>query len=194
MNDNTKTLRVRASVLAIQAAMATLAALSLAGTARAAPELEAEDLTTPANTVEVGVGGTNKASAKAQEYNGIARKGSFGVFNVDLRGGGAYDSGDATRWRFTASDLGLDKRSVGFSVSEQGKFQINLNYDELLRQRSDTYQTPFLGAGTNRLTLPSDWQVPIVPRNSGSANNARGLSPDVTNANAIASGASTAPM
>ena len=36
----------------------------------------------------------------------------------------------------------------------QGRFRLTFGYDELRRNRSDSYQTPYNGAGTNVLTLP----------------------------------------
>jgi hypothetical protein len=42
---------------------------------------------------------------------------------------------------------------------------------------SDSYQTPFLGIGSNMLTLPSNWIRPIVPQVSATALNNRAFSP-----------------
>ena len=39
------------------------------------------------------------------------------------------------------------------------------------------YQTPFLGNGTNLLTLPSNWVRPVVPQVNATSGNFRGLSP-----------------
>ena len=49
-------------------------------------------------------------------------------------------------------------------------FRVTFGYDELRRNRSDSYQTPYNGAGTNILTLPGTWQVPLIP-SSAAANN-----------------------
>ena len=80
------------------------------------------------------------------------------------------------RWRIKGIDLGLETRSLSAEVGVAGKFQINFGYDELRRNRSDSYQTPYNGAGTNTLTLPATWLVPTVAA-SGGANtiSARGL-------------------
>jgi MtrB/PioB family decaheme-associated outer membrane protein len=192
MNHIAKTHRVRALVLAVRAALLSLTALAVSGPALAADPAMLE-LTAPVNTVEIGAATVSQASAKAQEYNGVSRKGLYGIANVELRGGGAYDSADALRWRFGISDLGLDNRETDFSISNQGQFKLDLHYGEFQRQRSDSYQTPYLGVGTNVLTLPSNWMVPLVPRVSGTAANARGLSPDVTASPALVAGVPTAP-
>jgi hypothetical protein len=90
-------------------------------------------------------------------------------------------------------DLGTESPRLGLEASEQGKGRFSINYDAILRNRSDSYQTPLVGAGTNRLTLPSTWIVPVVPRVSTSGANARGLLPDVTSSSALVSGVLTAP-
>ena len=84
------------------------------------------------------------------------------------------------QWRVKGYDLGLETRSVTGEIDVQGKFRVNLGYDGLRRNRSDTYQTPFNGTGTNILTLPGTWLVPTVAGSSGTntaVNNvsARGL-------------------
>jgi MtrB/PioB family decaheme-associated outer membrane protein len=150
-------------------------------------------LTQPTSTVEVGIGNTSDASAKGHEYDGIKRKGTFAVGAFDLRGGGRWDSEDASRWRIWGLQLGTDSRSLGAEASQQGQGRFSVTYDELQRNRSDSYQTPLLGAGSHNLTLPSNWLVPLVPRVSATAANARGLSGDVTSSSALVSGVLTAP-
>lgn len=199
---HTINLPLRASVLAVRAALAAMLLSTTCVEAMAADaQPTAAELTTPANAVEIGAGTASAASAKANEFSGQRGKGPFGVFNLDLRGGAAYDSEDATRYRLNVRDLGLERRSVSAEYGVQGRFRLEFGYDELRRDKSDTYQTPFLGAGTNSLTLPSTWLVPLVPRlsvvapaasTSGGAN-ARGLSPDVTASRALISGVLTAP-
>jgi MtrB/PioB family decaheme-associated outer membrane protein len=192
----------RVLVLAVQSALALMGTVAT-GTAVHAADADpaVTELTQPASTVEVGVGNVNHYSAKAAEYNGVSGKGLYGIFDADLRGGAAYDSDSALRWRLNLRNLGLDNRSAAFEIGEQGRYRVDLGFDELRRQRSDTYRTPYLGAGTNTLTLPSTWLVPLVPRVNGTAPalgvaggaNARGLSPAVTSSSALVSGVLTAP-
>lgn len=191
MNTPAMNLPLRASVFAVQSALAVLALHGAAWAADAEPALA--ELTTPTNTIEVGVADVSAASAKASEYNGVRGKGLYAIGGVDLRGGGAYDSADATRWRLKASDLGLEKRNIAFEAGEQGRYRLDAYYSELLRNRSDTFQTPYAGAGGNVFTLPSNWLVPLVPRVSAVTPNARGLSPAVTASSALVAGVLTAP-
>jgi MtrB/PioB family decaheme-associated outer membrane protein len=175
MKTKNESFAVRASVVAVQSALVALAAMS------AAQAAEGDDavrrLTQPTSVIEVGAGYVSDDSAKFGEYNGLSNKGVYGIFNFDVHGGGGYGSGDATRWRATGTDLGLETRDIHLEYGQQGKFRVDVNYDELRRERSDTFQTPYLGAGSNLLTLPSNWLKPFVPQVSGSAINFRSLSP-----------------
>jgi MtrB/PioB family decaheme-associated outer membrane protein len=173
MKTNTNGFTARASVAAVRGA---LIAVALAAYADAAVAQDAQEQTKPTGAVEVGVGDVSQGSYKAGEYNGLEKKGAFGIGDLDLRGGGSFDSSSALRWRIKGTDLGLETRGLAAQIGVQGKFRINVGYDELRRNRSDSYQTPYNGAGTNTLTLPGTWQVPTVA-GSGGTNpvSARGL-------------------
>ncbi len=144
----------------------------------------ASDLTRPTSTAELGAGGVTDGSFKAGEYNGLQGKGGFFLGDVDLRGGGAYDSGDATRYRIRGTDLGLATRSFSAEYGLQGSFRLSFAFSELRANRSDSYQTPYNGAGSNALTLPATWLVPTVAGSSSSNNavnttSARGFVPSI---------------
>src|ERR1700757_1731617 len=85
---------LRASLGAGAGALATLA---LSAPARAADATAAE-LTEQTSTVEAGVGSVSRSSFWFGEYNGLQDRGAFGIGNLDVRGGGRYDSDSATRW------------------------------------------------------------------------------------------------
>ena len=158
MKTNRTEFALRGCTLAVQAALALIA---LGQAARADDEQTAQELTTPTSVVNAGVVGVSKDSNKAGEYDGLEKKGLRPTGNLDLRGGGSYDSGDATRWRIQGTDLGLETRNLQAEYGEQGRFRFNFGYDEILHQLSDTYQTPLQGAGSTHLTLPSNWQAPL---------------------------------
>ncbi len=149
---------VRTTVLAAHAALLTLAMLPAMAQAEDATVAE---LTQAAKTLEVGVANTDKGSYKYGEYNGLQKQGVTANLGMDLRGGSSYDSGATERYRIVGQDLGLESRSLNMEFSDQGKYRFNFGYDELQRNRSDSYQTPLLGAGTSTLTLPSNWVRPL---------------------------------
>jgi MtrB/PioB family decaheme-associated outer membrane protein len=135
--------------------------------------------------VEVGPGTVSDGSYKAGEYNGLQNQGAFGIGNVDWRGGTAgYNSETTMRWRVRGNDLGLDTRSAFAEIGEQGKFRFWGGFDSLRRNRSDTYETPYVGTGTNVLALPGAWLLPTVAGSAATSTavntvNARGLVPSI---------------
>jgi len=213
MKTNMNRFPVRLSVVAVHSALVAMAMVSAAQ----AQDATVADLTQQSSTVEIGamyVNPTNSenrnnvvpnsngsnTSYKFGEYNGLQNQGTTAILNFDLRGGGAYDSSDATRYRITGKDLGLETRNLSADFGKQGSYRINLGYDELLRNRSDSYQTPYLGEGGNFFTLPSNWIKPIVPQAAGTATtntstgtNLRGLDPTAGTANGLASGVVVPP-
>ncbi len=160
------------SAAAVRGALVVMALAVCTGTAVAQDEPQ----TTPTSTVDVGAGPVSDGSYKAGEYNGLQKQGAFFIGNVDLRSRTAFDSASALRWRIKGIDLGLETRSLTAQVGVQGRYRVRFGYDELLRNRSDSYQTPYDGAGTNVLTLPGTWLVPTVAGSGGTnPTSARGL-------------------
>ena len=100
--------------------------------------------TVTTGTAEIGIGNVSSASSKAGEYNGLNDKGAFALAAFDFRGGGAYDSNSAYRWRARGTDLGLDTRSLAAEAGRQGTFRVTFGYDcdppQQLRQLSDAGQ------------------------------------------------------
>jgi MtrB/PioB family decaheme-associated outer membrane protein len=183
---------VKPSTAAVRCALVAMA-IAPAAYAADAVDPEVAALTQPASRIEAGVGYVNKDSAKFGEYNGLQKKGAYGVLNLDLRGGTYGENDDGTRWKVIGTDLGLDTRDLTASYGQQGKFRIDFGYDEILRNRSDTYQTPYQGAGGNVFTLPANWITPRVPQVSATGTNFRGLSPVTGLAPALVTGVSTPP-
>jgi MtrB/PioB family decaheme-associated outer membrane protein len=164
---------VRRGIIAVVLTFVVLAGYTF----NAAAQTIAASQTTPSKKIEVGVGGVSGNSFKFGEYNGLQNQGPFGIGRFDLRGGAAYDSTSAWRWRLTGTNLGLETRSLFAEFGKQGKFRFSFGYDELLANRSDTYQTPYLGAGTNNLTLPANWIKPKVPQANANNLNFRAFDP-----------------
>lgn len=138
---------------------------------------QVKDPAVPENKIQLGIGGVSDDSFKFGEYNGLQNQGPFGISNFYFRGGAAYDSNSTWRWRFEGTNIGLENRNVFAEFGKQGKFRFRLMYDELLANRSDTFQTPYLGIGTNNLTLPSNWLKPVVPQSNPNNLNLRSLDP-----------------
>jgi len=158
MKTRTEKMKVSAMNLAVQGALAAMCVLP-AMTHAANDKVTA--LTQPTNTVEVGVANVSQKSAKFGEYTGLNKDRTEFIGNFSVRGGDAYNSGEGsgtTRWSINGDDLGTTSRSLGGSVSNQGKWDLSIGYDELRHNMSDTYQTPLQGSmGGNNFTLPTNF-------------------------------------
>ena len=101
--------------------------------------------------------GVSKDSSKFGEYNGLTDSGGYLLGNFDLRGGNGYGLGDGTtRWRLNGTDLGTTSRSLGATVSNQGRWELGIGFDQLRHYTTGgDYQTPYQGSmGGNTFTLP----------------------------------------
>jgi len=102
-------------------------------------------------TLDVGGGSVSDSSFKFGEYNGLHEKGGFAIIDGAVR----YRGADAGYSNVTATNLGLDTRSLNAEGGQQGKYKLSLNYRELPHFVSDSAQTPFIGSGGASLTLPA---------------------------------------
>ena len=174
--------------------VAVLGALcGYAGAADEQPDPAVKELTQPQNSIEASVGDVTQPSYKFGEYNGLENHGVFGNGAFDIRSQEAYDSDSATRWRIKGIDLGLDTRNITGEYGTQGLFRVTAGLDEIIHNITDSYSTPYIGGTSGVLTLPATWMVPLVPRVSASAPNARGLSSSVSDASALVAGVLKAP-
>lgn len=159
MKTNNEKMRVSLLALAVQGALLAMFAMPQVANAADAVEDEVATLKRPENYVEVGVGNVPQKSAKFGEYNGLNKSGASAIANFNIMGGDAYnpfDSAGTMRWDINGSDLGTTSRALSGSVSDQGKWNLSIGYDELRHNISDTYQTPYVGAmGGNSFVLPA---------------------------------------
>ncbi|MBF0463402.1 MAG: MtrB/PioB family outer membrane beta-barrel protein, partial [Magnetococcales bacterium] len=98
----------------------------------------------------------------AGDYTGLGEKGAYAIGNIDLRGGDAYDSDGTQRWRVKGTNLGLDSRRIDAEYGEQGKYKVKASFDDIPKERSDTFTTFYNGVGSGNLTLPGNWRYPAA--------------------------------
>jgi len=103
--------------------------------------------------IELGSGFVSEDTFPFGNYRGFDDKGLYFTGNSDIY----YQDNNANYFDLSALDLGLESRSISMDAGKQGNYSIFLNYDEISRLLSDTSMTPFIGAGSNTLNLPSDW-------------------------------------
>ena len=179
--------------------LAALGLLSVLGPAQAATpntsEWKCETCPYPkgtSGTVEAGVGNVSDDSRKFGDYTGLEKKGAFAVLggNVSHRGEGYWAD-------LRASDLGLDTRSVFGRAGREGLYTLRLGYSEIPRWTTEGAATPFLGVGSDTLTLPSGVGFPAGTTAAGRIANhmkpAARPTPATMNALAFVNVASSAP-
>ena len=162
---------IHVSILSLAVRCALMATVALPLGAYADDD-EAAALKRPTNSVEFGSLYSSQNSARFGQYNGLNDGGFYGLGSFDIRGGDGYDESknSALRWKLNGSNLGTTSRSVDGAVSDQGKWKVNLGYDELQHNITDTYQTPLQGSpGGNNFTLPSNFG-PIGGKNNSVLN------------------------
>ncbi len=119
------------------------------------------ELVRPQSVIEFGIGSQSDASFAAGNFTGLDRKGIYGIGKFDLRGNryrylNADD--DGTRWRLVGNNLGLDGRSLWGEYGRQSRYRLTFGFEQTPQLASDTYRTPYLGAGSERLSLPPGFQ------------------------------------
>jgi len=103
--------------------------------------------------VELGAAFVSDDSFKFAEYTGL-EKGGYVVAGADVR----YNSPDsANRWDLYATNLGFPYRALDVDGGKQGAYRLRLHYGEIPHFISDSAATPFVGSGTDTLTLPAGW-------------------------------------
>lgn len=148
----------RPLVLALQGALAVMAALPLAAHAQ---DDDVATLINPTSTIELGAGYNSKASDKFGEYTGLTRKGADFIGNLDLYGGDGYGQGSGTLlMHLRALDLGTASRRVDATLAQQGSWQLGFTLDDIRHAYTDTYETPMQGRmGGNVFVIPPSFGV-----------------------------------
>lgn len=103
--------------------------------------------------LELGIGNVSDPSYKFGEYNGLYEEGTFLILNGKAR----YRGENANYYDLTVEDLGLDSRSIDIEGGRQGRYKAFFRYDEINHAISDSIMTPYLGNGSDTLTLPTSW-------------------------------------
>ncbi len=103
--------------------------------------------------LELGLGNVSRDSAKFGTFNGLNESGVYGIANIRMLRRG--DGNDASYFEIEGRNLGLRSRSLSIGGGEQGNFGLRLEYTEIPKFESDSYMTPYLGAGSTRLTQPA---------------------------------------
>jgi len=105
--------------------------------------------------IELGIGYVSDDAYKFGRYNGMQTDSVFLLGEIKVRQ--FFESGNFLSVRGT--NLGLESRFLRVETGEQGLFKLFLQYDELPNYKNNTVMTPFMGIESNKLTLPSGFDI-----------------------------------
>lgn len=169
------------------------ASISAMGLATSAPAVMAQNadktdevrrLIEPSSELTIGVGSISSKTEPSVsvgnwssstnymfgDYNGMFKKGGHLIGDVSINKRG---EGNANYFELNGTNLGLDSRNLQIRGGEQGNWGLSLEYDQIHKLWADSYQTPYLGAGTANLTLPAGWvsncALPATPATAAPA-------------------------
>lgn len=93
------------------------------------------------------------------KYSGLTNDGAEALvdFRIDKRP--KWDSDDTLRWSLQGWRLGLDSRRIEFKFNDQGTQSLTADYREMPNNRFGDGLTPYLGVGSDTLTLPASWEI-----------------------------------
>ena len=104
-------------------------------------------------TVEFGAIYVSDSSPKFGDYRGLDEKGGYLALDGDIH----FRNPDGRYYDLYARNLGLESRRVEMRGGNQGHYELRLGYSEIPKYRGFETRTPFIGVGTEQLTLPTDW-------------------------------------
>jgi len=138
-------------------------------------EGDVKDLVCPKNFVDLGLLNVPRTTPKFGEYNGLGNSGVHGIGNFNVKGGNSYcQEGGTLRWNVYGTDVFTTSRNLGATASDQGRWSLGINFDELRHYTTTGYTTPYQGGGSGTLSLPSNFGVVNTGVNGGT----RALTPD----------------
>lgn len=111
------------------------------------------------NHLELGTYYSTDDSLRMGQFNGADSQGIREVLNLDLRNLAVNDKEQATFWKLTLDDVGLDTSYLDAQFGVQGSYKAQLTYKEVVSHELFMNQATSLysaGWGTNNLGVPSD--------------------------------------
>jgi MtrB/PioB family decaheme-associated outer membrane protein len=92
-------------------------------------------------------------SAKFGDFTGLDEQGAYLDAHLNVQ----QWFEDGSRWQLSGRNLGLESREFGLGWDKQGHYGVAAYYSQIPRSLFSTTRTPFIGSGSENLTLPDDW-------------------------------------
>jgi MtrB/PioB family decaheme-associated outer membrane protein len=103
--------------------------------------------------VDLGLGWISDDDLRYGSYRGLEDDGAY----LPLDGYGIYRGAEGRYFSVDGKDLALDNRELEIEGGREGRYALNLSWNEIPTYRGYGAQTPFQGQGSTQLILPPDW-------------------------------------
>lgn len=103
--------------------------------------------------LDFGLGYVSDDSLRFGDYRGLEEEGFYAAVDGDVH----FRDLQGRYFDLYARDLGYDSRQLDMRGGKQGLYELRFGWQEIPKFRGYGTQTPFLGVGTEYLTLPEDW-------------------------------------
>ena len=100
-----------------------------------------------------GLGWISDDSLRYGNYRGLEEKGPY----IGLDGNAKYRDAEGRWVKIDARNLGIDSRQLDIKGGKEGSYEVRLSWQEIPTYRGYGAQTPFIGQGSEVLTLPDNW-------------------------------------
>lgn len=147
MKSHENTFLLKALSLAIGSMFAVTPAYAEGG------DEEIADLTKPESSVSAGIqsaSGSSRDRAVFGQYNGMRKQANSLILDIDYV---KRDETTGTWTVFNGLNLGLETQELRFSQDRQGDWKYGIEYNEIVRNYSNTINTTLGGIGTNNLMV-----------------------------------------
>lgn len=104
-------------------------------------------------TIDFGAAYINNDSYRFGDYRGLEKEGLYAAVDGDAH----YRNLQGSYFDLYARDLGYESREIDIRGGNQGFYELRFGWQEIPRWLGYGTQTPFLGVGSDVLTLPDDW-------------------------------------
>jgi MtrB/PioB family decaheme-associated outer membrane protein len=103
--------------------------------------------------LDFGLGYVSDDSLRFGDYRGLEEEGFYAALDGDVH----YRNLQGRYFDLYARDLGYDSRQLTMRGGNQDRYELRFGWQEIPQYRGYGTQTPFLGVGSDNLTLPPDW-------------------------------------
>jgi MtrB/PioB family decaheme-associated outer membrane protein len=103
--------------------------------------------------LDFGLGYVSDDSLRFGDYRGLEEEGFYAAVDGDVH----FRDLTGRYFDLYARDLGYDSRQLDMRGGKQGVYELRFGWQEIPKFRGFDTQTPFLGVGSDYLTLPDNW-------------------------------------